>query len=92
MKTLDLISLHFFQTCNPFKYFSPIIPFCVVINMNFCMFCVLQSEVNPETENQLAGAESQLNEVRVQYTNPDQPAEQVYSDQEEAASGGDCST
>lgn len=56
------------------------------------MFCVIQSEVNPETENQLAGAESQLNEVRVQYTNPDQPAEQVYSDQEEAASGGDCST
>jgi hypothetical protein len=55
------------------------------------MFHIIQSEVNPETENQLAGAESQLNEVRVQYTDPAQQAEQVYSDQEEAASGGDYS-
>ncbi|PSN48648.1 hypothetical protein C0J52_12720 [Blattella germanica] len=27
-----------------------------------------QTEVNPEEENKLAGAESQVNEVRVQYT------------------------
>ncbi|XP_021919097.1 RNA-binding protein cabeza-like isoform X2 [Zootermopsis nevadensis] len=46
------------------------------------------SEVNPETENQVTGAESQLNEVRVQYADPMQPAEQVYNDQEDAASGG----
>jgi len=45
--------------------------------------------VNPEAENQLAGAESQQNEVRVQYTDPHQLAEQVYSDQEGAASGGE---
>ncbi|XP_021919098.1 uncharacterized protein LOC110829565 isoform X3 [Zootermopsis nevadensis] len=47
-----------------------------------------KSEVNPETENQVTGAESQLNEVRVQYADPMQPAEQVYNDQEDAASGG----
>ncbi|XP_069697377.1 uncharacterized protein [Periplaneta americana] len=42
-----------------------------------------QSDLNPEGENQLAGAESQQNEVRVQFTEP----EQSY-DQESAASGG----
>jgi hypothetical protein len=80
-----------FKIIIPLNIFSLIVHVCAVINMNFCMFCVIQSEVNPETENQLAGAESQLSEVRVQYTDPAQPAEQVYSDQQEAASGGDCS-
>ncbi|PNF21645.1 hypothetical protein B7P43_G11287, partial [Cryptotermes secundus] len=46
------------------------------------------SEVNPEAENQVVGAESQQHEVRVQYTDPGQSAQQIYNDQEEAASGG----
>lgn len=49
----------------------------------------MQSEASPEAENQLAGAESQQNEVRVQYTEPDNAAEQALSDQDEAASGGE---
>ncbi|KAJ9586271.1 hypothetical protein L9F63_020091, partial [Diploptera punctata] len=43
-----------------------------------------ESELNPEDENNLAGAESQVNEVRVQYTAP----EQAFGDQDSAASGG----
>ncbi|GFG39762.1 hypothetical protein Cfor_00126 [Coptotermes formosanus] len=50
------------------------------------------SEANPEAENQLAGAESQQNEVRVQYTEPDHPVEQAYGDQDGAASGGEHTT
>ena len=52
----------------------------------------MQSEANPEAENQLAGAESQQNEVRVQYTGPDHAEEQAFSDQDEAASGGEHTT
>lgn len=52
----------------------------------------MQSEANPEAENQLAGAESQQNEVRVQYTEPDHPVEQAYGDQDGAASGGEHTT
>lgn len=59
------------------------------MKVNFCLLCTVQSEANPEAENQLAGAESQQNEVRVQYTEPDNPAEQAYSDQDGAASGGE---
>lgn len=50
------------------------------------------SEANPEAENQLAGAESQQNEVRVQYAEPYDAEEQTYSDQDEAASGGSGSS
>ena len=51
---------------------------------SLCIYCT-QTEINPEEENKLAGAESQVNEVRVQYTAPE---EQGFSDQDEAASGG----
>jgi hypothetical protein len=54
----------------------------------YAYLALIQSEANPEAENQVVGAESQQNEVRVQYTDAGQSAQQVYSDQEEAASGG----
>jgi hypothetical protein len=52
----------------------------------------MQSEANPEAENQLAGAESQQNEVRLQYTEPDHTAEQAYNDQDGSSSGGEHAT
>ena len=52
----------------------------------------MQSEANPETENQLAGAESQQNEVRVQFAEPGHAEEQAFGDQDEAASGGEHAT
>lgn len=54
----------------------------------YAYLALIQSEANPEAENQVVGAESQQNEVRVQYTDPGQSTQQIYSDQDEAASGG----
>jgi hypothetical protein len=54
----------------------------------YAYLVLIQSEANPEAENQVVGAESQQNEVRVQYTDPGQPTQQIYGDQDEAASGG----
>lgn len=85
---MDLILIQAFYSCIS----CPVVCSYAVMNMNFCLFCIMQSEANPEAENQLAGAESQQNEVRVQYTEPDNTAEQVYSDQDGSASGGEHTT